>query len=408
MVQMSMSAVSSSNGNTTEAGATSTKTLSDFATLLSCALVAADQGNFQLLGNAGGQLSSKMTPQACCSIPSLRLQQGASSTTKDDGPKTKPVLEQAAANNLGSPCTLPCSEMGTAPMTILWNLNQSFLYLVQSRLKSTIQALAKQRGAGDNARSRMVLELLQPSATPISLNTIVSSFRTLPISNENNNDHADVCVQPLILDVVVDLKVLGQIVSVQLGAPGTMQGCLDGSLIALAAVTLDTKTLLRCMMQETRRLVRRAVSLATQIAACMTQTLPRNAPGGLVKLRRQLLQGHSSTGLPPSVLMAAAVQQDETRRRAETQTTIQKAPSFKLPAPIDSTKALEECFTMPPPPARLPRAPSGSSVQKIPKLDSSSSSSSSLSSSVNESRKRERHEPEDGTSNSQHKVLRKD
>lgn len=173
----------------------------------------------------------------------------------------------------------------------------------------------------------------------------------------------------------MDLQVLGEMVTIQLEAPGTLggswvtadAGCERGLFDAVELV-LDTEALLTCMVRETKRLIRRAVSVATQIAACMTRTLPSNAPHGLIELRQRLLRQqrqqphyHRSPGLSPDVLQREVERQEALRDGKTTPATNAAAAPSPLPFPhnestavVDSTRALEECFTMPPPPARRP------------------------------------------------------
>ena len=375
----------------------------------------------------------------CCTIPSLQLhqphnnnnnnnsnntqqheQQHLSSNTNNLKASSKPVLQKAAASNLQVPIHLQGpSNVERAPMTLLWNLQDSLFYLISSRLKSTVQALGGKGGTSPNSnnpRSKIVLEVLQPAGNPIRLSTMVTSVQAIPVAvaetvagcccnddddDTNNNTNATTTRQPVLFQAVVDYKVLGQIVTVQVQAPGTLQGTHvsnnnnnnnnddddESQRFATVQLVLDTTVLLQSLMQETRRLVRRAVSLATQVAACVTQTLPRNAPIDLQQQHGQLLRSNThgndndnqtGGGVPPVALLSHALQEEAQDAQCSYQNNnnnITHKPLLHLPQPMDSTKALEECFTMPPPPARLPRAGSCPNAASLAALEASGANS---------------------------------
>ena len=432
----------------------------DFAALLSCGLNVTDSGNYQILlgGNntVADQLVAVMAPphsthnnnmngydrndadgEISLTIPSLQLHQPNNNHSHhplsgegtaplkhfrgDKKTSSKSVLQEAAASNLRVPLTLRgASNIGKAPMILLWNLQNSFCSLVQSRLKSTVQALCAGTATAKNPRSKIIGEVLHPRANPIQPSTMVTSFTsvvgldtndnhdstttTTTTTTTTSNSQATTSRVSLLFQIVIDFKVLGRIVTVQVQAPASLQ---EGTLVTRDThrehsgsvafqslhLTVDTHALLLQCMQEIRRLVKRAVSLATQVAACVTQTLPRNAPGGLLQAlqQQQYLQGvvggmANSSALPPVALMLQEEENDNHRQQQRQQqhsvaqdgnTTSshaepnhqsdnnsdnndwnqqqQRQSPLHLFEPVDSTKALEECFTMPPPPARLPQ-----------------------------------------------------
>ena len=333
------------------------KKMSDFATLLSFALNVTEDGTYQPLGiSAPDKLVALMASDgSTCTFPSLQLHRRKHEEHSSCTNTTKAVLADAAASNLRATLTLNATEVETIPLTLLWNLSKSLLSMADSRLRSTVQAL--QARSSSSARSKLVLELLQ-ERNPIQLGTIVTSFRALDCSHHVAQQGQQRI--PLLFEGVIDLQVLGQMVTIQLQAPGTIQGSYVAEAHGFDSVevVLDTNALLKCMIQETKRLIRRTVSLATQVAACVTQTLPRNAPQDLMELRERLLQQRA--GLSPAIL--------------EKELGRQQAPA-PLPLPleptIDSTKALEECFSMPPPPSRFSTLAScGENNPKVPGLAS--------------------------------------
>lgn len=388
------------------------KMISDFACLLSCGLCVSEaNGSFQVLGDSSERLCDMMAATATtattaaeagdivdctswCRIPSLQLKQKNGFSCPNSSNKT--LMEQAAAANLSIPVTMQGQqELKKVPLSLLWNAQQTFLYLVDSRLKSTwdafgrqLQQQQQQRGTGPS-RTNIVRQVLQPSTQPIHLHSIVTSFRCAlgydasePTTNNNKdgNNNNNWYVQPLMAGVVMDLKVLGQVVTVQLQAPGNIRGLFaqraarddEPLFFAAVEVVLDTAAVLKSMMQETRRLVRRAVSLAYQVAACMTHTLPRNAPGGILnnyphqsmlsQLAASVLEPDKSSsnnkGMPAvdhhHHHIGVVVDKEKNRAASPSPSTLGLAVWLRHLDPIDSTTALEEAFSMPPPPARIP------------------------------------------------------
>ena len=320
--------------------------LKKFATLLSGALSVSDEGRFDLLENHGNDLlavagisskgQSKTNPRndSTCSVPTLLLHQNHPS--QHSPALSKEALEKAAAHNLQSPITLQGSAIAHIPIILLWNLHKSFLGLVEARLKSTMQNLASQPGTIRNPRSEVLLEILLPSASPIRISTVVTSFRVLPFVPGNGTTKGT-NILPLMLDVVVDCRVVGQTMPATFSLPGAIKGVFLHHVLERVNVVLDTKVLLQYMMQEARIVVRRAISIATQVASCVTRTLPQNVPSTLVRLTETLVP-ERQTRLLTSMLVAKACQDNKEA------TTVQEGGFLKA------------SLSMPPPPSRPPQA----------------------------------------------------
>lgn len=214
----------------------------------------------------------------CCSVPSLQLKQ------KDPTffPRSsKPLVEDAAALNLGTPLRVHRSDLKSLPITLLWNLSRSFLSLVDSRLRSSQTALVRQsrsRHREDDAHSRVLVGLLAASSTPINPTAVVTTFRALAFSERV--DEGDY-ILPIVMEAVFDLDVLGHFMTVTIEAPGTIQGSFVGNNhiagpveLLKIEVQLDTSAMLKSMMTEARSVVRKALVVATEIATNLLHSTP--------------------------------------------------------------------------------------------------------------------------------------
>jgi hypothetical protein len=151
-------------------------------------------------------------------------------------------------------------------MKLLWNVSQSFISLVDSRLRSSVAALARQSRGG--SEKDVALTLLAASSSPINPTTIVTTLRTLAFSERNaDGDY----IQPLILEVVIDLNILGNTVAVTVEAPGKVQGAFSSNSeeagLLKVDIQIDTAALLISMMAQARLAVRKAVGFATEVAS---------------------------------------------------------------------------------------------------------------------------------------------
>jgi hypothetical protein len=323
-----------------------------FATFLSGALTVSDNGQYQVYGNSEGtplaitglllgneQANTSKPP--ICSIPSLLIHQPCGGLRRNLDTKT--ALANIAATNLGIPETMRGFDIVQLPRIALCNIHSSFLYLVQARLKSTVDVLGQQRTTIENQRSHIMVDLLLPMASPIKINNVVTTFHAQP-SVEGNRQEND-SVLTLLFEATIDCKVLGQIVPARLSTPGTIQGLFVEERLDTIEISLDTTSLLNCMMQEARRIVRRAVLIATQVAACVTKALPCNAPSNLVETSQSLLHNYCK-GMSKSEF----VNQDKRERHAVHKQQRNEEDSSK------STYIPEESLLMPPPPVRLPRS----------------------------------------------------
>jgi hypothetical protein len=250
--------------------------IGSFASLISCALNTTDSGVSQPFKSSAVQLpffisESQDTSAICCTASSLQLRQQESAFFPRP---SKPLLQDAAASNLRHPLEVRKSELKGLPVKLLWNLSQSFMSLVDSRLRSSLAALVRQSRGGsqeDNALTRVLVGLLAASSSPINPTTIVTTFRTLAFSERNaDGDY----ILPLVMEAVIDLNILGNIVAVAVEAPGTVLGTFacnaeqagPAELLKID-IQIDTSALLVSMMAQARSAVRNAVGFATEVAS---------------------------------------------------------------------------------------------------------------------------------------------
>jgi hypothetical protein len=258
-----------------EVSSKQSQVMGSFASLISCALNATDSGVRQPFKSSAVQLpffisNSQDSSASCCSVSSLQLRQREAVLSSRS---SKPLLQDAAASNLCHPIDFRKSELQGLPMKLLWNVSQSFMSLVDSRLRSSVSALERQSSGEDDALTPVLVGVLAASSNPINPTTIVTTFRTLAFSEHcANGDY----IQPLILEVLIDLNILGNVFAVTLEAPGTMRGHFscdaeEAEPVGLLKVDIqiDTAALLVSMMAQARLAVRKAAGFATEVASCI-------------------------------------------------------------------------------------------------------------------------------------------
>lgn len=200
------------------------------------------------------------TESVCCMIPTLMLKHQDSSRSSHGS------IEEYAALNLARPLALKRGELQAAPLTLLGNLIESFMSLVDSRKRSSLTALIRQsQTQKDSTLTRVLVGLLACSNDPITPSTVVTSFRVLQASERNAS--GDI-VMPLVMETVVDLKIFGSLITISVVAPGTIQASFASDcMITKVEVVLDTVAFLQSMMKQARYAVRKAVALSSNMAS---------------------------------------------------------------------------------------------------------------------------------------------
>ena len=202
------------------------------------------------------------TESVCCMIPTLMLKHQDSSRSSHGS------VEEYAALNLARPLALTRGELPAAPLTLLGNLIDSFMSLVDSRKRSSLTALIRQsQTQKDSTLTRVLVGLLACSNDPITPSTVVTSFRVLQASERNASGDL---VMPLVMETVVDLNIFGSLVTINVVAPGTIQASFASDcMITNVEVVLDTVVFLQSMMKQARFAVRKAVALSSNMASTL-------------------------------------------------------------------------------------------------------------------------------------------
>ena len=145
--------------------------------------------------------------------------------------------------------------------------------LVDSRLRSTVSQLV--RRAGGIANSQLLFRLLSPSREPITVATVITRFvlpdngdaETNKGSSSSDQEGATHSI-PLQFKAVLDVRVFGEVSTVELSAPVAMSGRFDpqDGLLTAVDVGFDCAALLRTMIFQARLVVKTAVTKAAALS----------------------------------------------------------------------------------------------------------------------------------------------
>jgi hypothetical protein len=202
--------------------------------------------------------------QKICSVPSMSLKH----TNKHTSPSTKASLEQDAALNLARPLEATRDELPSLPLSVVRNISDAFMSLVDSRIRSYLTALSLQsRGDLNNKLSPVLALIMSSSSTLIRPTAIVNSFRVVGNSVGIGNDSQKVC--PLLLETMIDLDILGEVMTVTIVGTGNILGTFEevviGPMLTGTILQIDTTVFLRSMMAQVREAVRKAVGMISQL-----------------------------------------------------------------------------------------------------------------------------------------------
>ena len=216
----------------------------------------------------------------CIASSSLSMHGGTKATPlqgEEEGITiTKESLLDKAALNMATPFfTTPATATYTAK-TILKNIVTTFETLIDSRLRSVASqiVLNSRTSIGENKCSKMLLRLLNPSLRPVRVATVITRFMTIP---ENENDRNELHLTttsnsfeetmlsiPLSFKVVLDIKVFGEVSTIELSCPVTISGTFDihdtDGLLTSVDIVFDTDHLLRAMIDQARLVVKLAIT----------------------------------------------------------------------------------------------------------------------------------------------------
>mmetsp|Transcript_32658 Transcript_32658/g.49216 ORF Transcript_32658/g.49216 Transcript_32658/m.49216 type:complete len:393 (+) Transcript_32658:177-1355(+) len=261
------------------------RVIGGFVSLLSSALTLEGDNGMEPLKHSAGVLprfvSAHLSSDDIAMVmPMLMIRQGKFSLSNGNSPKEK------AALNLARPYDLTRKELEAVPMVLLANICESFTTLIDSRLRSSIQAILRQsRSQEQPSLNRVLAGLLAYSDRPISPCTVVTSFRVLAASEISPKGEV---IMPLVMEAVVDLKIFDTLVTTTVVAPGTIKVIMaDDFRIGKAEIVLDTVLFLQSLMKQARFAVRKAIALASKVAA---QVLGLDIPGKIMP--KMVLSSH--------------------------------------------------------------------------------------------------------------------
>eukprot|EP00550_Attheya_septentrionalis_P007790 CAMPEP_0198283546 /NCGR_PEP_ID=MMETSP1449-20131203/3110_1 /TAXON_ID=420275 /ORGANISM="Attheya septentrionalis, Strain CCMP2084" /LENGTH=513 /DNA_ID=CAMNT_0043980191 /DNA_START=119 /DNA_END=1660 /DNA_ORIENTATION=- len=255
--------------------------LSSFASLLSSAQAVTGAGQPKILPPTVPALAAMLSQRKDAppvKFPGLCLRE----TRLRKVLRVELDMRSMAALKLALPVCADWTNVADAPGLLIENTIASFEALVNSRLRSSSVALAQQSLKRSRTRSeetRLLLKLLAPVSKPITTSTVITSFCVLREGDSEKNTNGNTYSKlPIIFEAIMDCQVLGgKMVTVNIQATGTIEGSLldpkEGALESVE-VKVDTRLLLRSMMQQARHVTKQAMKNAASIIAALNP--PRN------------------------------------------------------------------------------------------------------------------------------------
>ena len=250
--------------------------LTKFALLLSSALP--EDATVPVIGiNHDVELSNCFSPNGFISCPSLCLHGQNSSEGSSTAMQT-----HLASLNMNSPIYTSSSpsSVSSTPKTLLINVIQSMQELIESRLSRMILHLLK---TGDE-NSRVVAHLVSPSRNAIKICTVVTRFESTNEPIQYKDEETD-----MIFKAVLDVKIFGQVTTVEMICPVTFQGKFDDNatvsaggeqsevpLLSCVEIKFNCSALLQEMIGRARMLTKKAVKEAAALSIKILRITPKN------------------------------------------------------------------------------------------------------------------------------------
>jgi hypothetical protein len=248
--------------------------LAILASSMSTALIANDQG--ELTAHEGCretsetslrmlQLSPTLAPnQSFCAVPSLSLRKRGHTSSR----LTKAPVEQAAAMNLAESLKASQNDVHLLPSRLVHNVSESFMLLVDSRFRSYLAALAHQSRKDPNTFAPLLKIFSAMSARPVSISTIVNTFRV--VENSTKTIQENRIVPSLIQETVIDLDILGESLTVVVAGVGVVHGVFESSpslgiSLVSATILINMNDLLQSMVAQARHAVKVAKDRISQL-----------------------------------------------------------------------------------------------------------------------------------------------
>ncbi|KAL3785674.1 hypothetical protein HJC23_008710 [Cyclotella cryptica] len=256
--------------------------LTKFAFLLSAALP--EGSTTPVIGlNHHIELARCFVPSGIISCSSLSMH--GSNSCSNGGDSSAALQERLASLNMNSPIYKSSSpdSVASTPKMLLTNTVRTMEELMESRLSGTVLQLLNTANSSAG-HTRVMVHLLSPSRTPIKICTVVTRFE----SSQEADDKAEPeegqqqTVARMVFKAVLDVKIFGEVTTVELSAPVVIIGRFDGSAAAAAVaggaggsqgplltsvdINFDCVALLRDMISNARILVKAAVTEAAALS----------------------------------------------------------------------------------------------------------------------------------------------
>eukprot|EP00970_Alexandrium_tamarense_P005196 scaffold845_cov199-Alexandrium_tamarense.AAC.9 len=245
-----------------------------------------DNGN-----NGGGArgMRGRTMPPPCISASSLSMhnQNKPNSSSNDIDPNN---LQNQAVQNMAIPFYTTPDTASITAKTLLKNVVLSMEELMEARMSSTVLQLMSRTNNNNNnggdANSRMLYKLLSPSKNPLSVATVVTRFgipeEGFGITSSLGNNGDELFTTTLEFKATIDVKIFGEISTVELAAPVTMSGRFDtdnvinkgenineytgDGLLTAVDIRFNCPHLLQNMISHARTLVKTAVTRAAALS----------------------------------------------------------------------------------------------------------------------------------------------
>lgn len=197
-----------------------------------------------------------------CLVPSLRLGGDVSRDDNHSPSFAKKALEAAVAKELSSSISVSRELVQTMPPTTTINFLESFMALVDSRVKSYMAAMARQAKKDPTNRLKPVVRALH-SSDLIKSTAIIQRFNVVGPSRRIGHSQL---IAPLSIESLVDLNILGEPYSVTVSGSGTICGTQEERTgrLTYVKITVDTASMLKTMMLKAREVVKRATGAFMQ------------------------------------------------------------------------------------------------------------------------------------------------
>lgn len=221
---------------------------------------------------AGEGFSNNMPvpPSISSSSLSMHTKNGQQPQVIDNNNKNK--LLEIASLNMSTPFYTTPDTIVTTATTVLKNVVSTMEELVDSRLRSTVSQLVKR-----SETPAPCLKLLSPSRKPIQIATVITRFVSpdqQDCENMGSNFTSSVSADdmlsiPLQFKAVIDIKVFGEMSTIEIVAPVNMTAkfdTADDGLFTAIDICFDSQTLLQNMIGQARLIVKMAVTKAATLS----------------------------------------------------------------------------------------------------------------------------------------------